>query len=82
MGEFLFEPIPLNENINRVFDLEGYNIEVNATNGAGCYVVIDNDGNVCYESDYVNDFSVRNGVLHYKEENEDIYVVIHVPALY
>ena len=82
MGEFLFEPIPLNENINRVFDLEGYNIEVNATNGAGCYVVIDNAGNVCYESDYVNDFSVRNGVLHYKEENEDIYVIIHVPALY
>jgi hypothetical protein len=81
-GEFLFEPVKLNENVNRVYDLEGYNIEVAATSDYGYFVVIDNDGTVCYESDYVNDFSVKNGVLHYMDENEDVYVNIQVPALY
>lgn len=81
-GQFLFEPIRLNENINRVYDPEGYNIEVNATSGYGYFAVINNDGVICYESDYVNDFSVKNGVLHYTVDDEDVYTVIQVPALY
>ena len=81
-GEFLFEPMQLNENVNRVYDLEGYNIEVNTSAGYGYFVVIDNEGTVCYESDYVNDFSVKNGVLHFKDDSEDVYINVQAPALY
>ena len=81
-GQFLFEPVRLNDNVNRVYDLEGHNIEVDATSGYGYFVVIDNDGTICYESEYVNDFSVKNGVLHYNDGNEDVYTNIQVPALY
>lgn len=81
-GEFLFQPVQLNERINRVFDPDGYNIEVNTAAGYGYFAVVDNDGTICYESDYVSDFSVKNGVLHFKEDNEKFYIRIEVPALY
>ena len=81
-GEFLFQPVKLNEKINKVFDPDGYNMEVNASSGYGYYAVIDHKGIVCYETDYVKDFSVRNGVLYFHDSDEDVYVRIEAPALY
>ena len=73
-GQFLFEPVRLNDNVNTVFDLEGYNIDVKSTAGYGYFVVIDNDGAVRYESDYVNDFSVRNGIVYFDDDGEESYI--------
>lgn len=80
-GEFLFQPVVLNDQINAVYDLDGNNIQVKPTTGSGCYAVINNDGTVCYESEYVNDFSVKNGVFHFMDD-EDVYISVQIPALY
>lgn len=81
-GEFLFEPVRLDDSINTVFDPEGYHIDLDSTAGYGYFAVINNQGTVCYQSDYVTDFSVKNGVLHFKDDSEDVYICIQTPALY
>ena len=81
-GEFLFEPVKLNDKINRVFDPDGYNIEVAAAADGGYYAVIDHTGALCFESDYVTEFSVKNGVLHFNDDGVEIYTAIQRPALY
>lgn len=73
-GEFVFEPVRLNDNIDRVFGLDGYNIEVNSISSYGYFVVIDQSGKVCYESDYVNDFSVKNGVAYFADDGDEFYI--------
>ena len=73
-GEFLFDPVRLGDKVNTVFDLDGYNIDVKSTAGYGYFVVIANDGTVCYESDHVHDFSVKNGVVYFDNDGEDYYI--------
>lgn len=75
-GEFLFEPIRLDDDINTVFDPDGYHIDVESTAGYGYFIVISNEGEVLYESEYVNDFSVKNGVVYFKNEDEEMYINI------
>ena len=81
-GEFLFEPLTLPDNTLAVYDLEGVYIQVNTGITDGEYLIINHQGTVCYSSDEVKDFSVRNGVLHFKEDDEDVYILVQTPALY
>ena len=73
-GEFLFEPIELNKNTNTVFDPDGYHIDVESTAGSGYFVVIDYEGTVLHESDYVKDFSVKNHVIHFDDDGVQVYL--------
>lgn len=73
-GEFLFEPILLSCNTNAVFTPDGYHIDVESTAGYGYYVVIDYDGTILYESDYVTDFSVKNHVIYFNDDGVQVYL--------
>lgn len=81
-GEFLFEPVQLDAQIDRVFDLDGYHIDADGLGYSGYFAVINQDGTVCYSSEYVMDFSVKNGVMHFTEDDEEYYINIQTPALY
>ena len=73
-GEFLFDPVRVSDQINEVFDPDGYHLEIQSTAGTGYFVVIGNDGKVHLETDYVNDFSVKNGVIHFIDDGLEAYV--------
>lgn len=81
-GEFLFAPVELSSNANTVYDPEGNHIRAHEAMNACEYLIINLEGTICYQSDEVKDFSVRNGVFHFKEDNEDIYIIVQAPALY
>lgn len=81
-GEFLFEPMELNEDIGTVFDMDGNYIRLNDTADVGNILVLDLKGTICYQSDEARDFSVKNGILHFSEDGQDYYISIQIPTLY
>ena len=81
-GQFLFDPILLDSHINTVFDMDGYRINVKTTSGYGFFAVIDHNGTLCYQSEFVKDYSVKNGVLYFNDSQEDVYIILQVPSLY
>lgn len=74
-GQFLFEPVQLPDGADGVFDPDDNDVDVTSTYGYGDYMVISDTGEILHQAEYVNDYSVRNGVVCYYDD-EEFYVDI------
>lgn len=72
-GEFLFDPVKLDDSINGVYDPAGNEVEPDSHYGTGCFLVVSNSGEILLQTGYVDDFEIRNGVAYY-DDGSDVYV--------
>lgn len=76
-GNFLFQPLVLDQKINTIYDTTGYRINVSVSDGSSAYyAVIDNEGILRHQSDYVEVFSVKNGVVFFSDDGVEVYLDI------